>query len=294
MYQTQDYYMYEILEDYQAAADSEQKEEIFSAFCSLIWNHPNQRKISQKTFAFQIEPALLDTDIGRVFASYSALSCPVCSSTTDQTDFASLIRQKVNNIYTNLFDDRICTRKVYLDLLRLPKKLYFQWKKSLITEPADWTMTAQELSLTLQRAVEESCRLKEIYGRQKMKLEWNEFCMVTEGFLRRLFHNYTPLDLYSSGRPSVIRADTWQEDNFCIRYFCSGLNGYFKNYQKKYYGLSNTGGKKKVPYSRCACGNLFQQNRQHNRRLCDACREKARLEKYRRYNQKRQNKTDTP
>lgn len=287
MYQAQNYYMYEILEDYQTASDSEEQEEIFAAFCSLIWEHPNQRKISQKTFAFSIDPKLLDTDIGQVFAAYSSLSCPVCSSTTKQTDFASLIRQKVNNIYTNLFDDEICTRKDYLDLLGLPKKLYFQWKKSLLTESADWTMTVEELSFALQTAMEESSRLKEVYGRQKMKLDWKDYCLVTEDFFRRLFHNYTPLDTYSLGRPPVIHTDAWQEDNFCIRYFCSGLNGYFKNYQKKYYGLSNTGSQKNLPYSRCACGRLFQQNRQHNRRLCDACREKSRLEKYRKYNQKR-------
>ena len=45
-----------------------------------------------------------------------------------------------------------------------------------------------------------------------------------------------------------------REDNFAIAYLCKGLDGYMRNYQKKYYGLSINCRKK---YSRCGCGSLY-------------------------------------
>lgn len=292
MYQTENYYMYEILEDYQTAVDSKEQEEIFAAFCALIWNSPNERIHSEKFFTFHVPARLAATETGQIFAEYSSLSCPVCTSVTKETDFASLIRQKANNIYTNLFDKEVCTKKDYLDCLRLPGKLYHQWAKSLSGKHSDWIMTPKELSRTLEEAMEHASSLRETYRRQKMDASWEEYCQITEGFFRRLFQNYRPLDDYCSRKQPEnllpdLHTETWHEDHFCISYFCNGLNGYFKNYQKKYYGLSNASSQRNVQYSRCPCGNLFRQNKQHNRRLCDTCREQARLRKYQRYNQKR-------
>lgn len=286
-------YMYEILEDYQFAETEAEREEIFSSFSKLIWENPNTRRLVDKPITFRIKPKLLHTEIGQIFSSYTSISRTVCPSTTKDTDFASLIRQKANNLYTHFFDGSVCSRKEYLELLRLPKNLYFQWQASLQKEEITWTLSAQELAQTLDHTLAQAQLLKETSAREKMTLSWEEFMHITDGYFRRLFEHYKPLEEYQDSEKLVLHAGAWNEDNYCIRYFCNGLDGYFKNYQKKYYGLYNASSGRGITYGRCACGNLFLQNRQHNRRLCDACRRQARNGSYSRYNQKRKSSSQT-
>ena len=102
-------YMYEILEDYQFAETEAEREEIFSAFSKLIWENPNTRRLVDKPITFRIKPKLLHTEIGQIFSAYTSISRTVCPSTTKDTDFASLIRQKANNLYTHFFDGSVCS-----------------------------------------------------------------------------------------------------------------------------------------------------------------------------------------
>ncbi len=280
-------YMYEILEDYQYAETDAEREEIFSSFCRLIWENPNQRTIISRPVTFRISPDLLTTEIGQIFSSYTSLPCTVCLSLTGSRDFASLIRQKVNNIYTRYFDKTICRKKDYIDLLNLPKKLYFQWLSAVQKNNPSWTASPQELSRTLENAVAQAELIKEISARETMTLSWEEFQQVTECYFRKLFDHYQPLDEFQNSQNLIVYASDWNEDNFCVGYFCRGLEGYFRNYQKKYYGLYNVNSRRGITYGRCSCGNLFLQNRQHNRRLCDSCRKSARRQSYQRYNRKR-------
>lgn len=280
-------YMYEILEDYQLAESNAQKEELFASFCQMIWESPNQRTIVDKPITFRVKRRLLGTELGQIFSSYSSISHPVCPTSTKNTDFASLIRQKLNNLYTRYFDDTVCCRKEYLNLLRYPKKLYFQWETSLRDETVPWTFSPQALATHLEEHLAKAQQLKETYARETMQLSWHEFQNVAESYFRRLFEHYKPLDEYQNSQELTLYAGAWNEDNFCIRYFCRGLDGYFKNFQKTYYGLYNANSRRGVTYGRCTCGNLFLQNRQHNRKLCDNCRKQSRIHSYSRYNQKR-------
>ena len=161
----------------------------------------------------------------------------------------------------------------------LPKKLYFQWQASLQKEEITWTLSALELAQTLEHTLTKAQLLKETAAREKMALSWEEFIHITDGYFRKLFENYKPLEEYQDSEKLVLHAGAWNEDNYCIRYFCNGLDGYFKNYQKKYYGLYNASSGRGVTYGRCSCGNLFLQNRQHNRKLCEigraSCRERV-------------------
>ncbi len=91
-------YMYEILEDYKFAKTEAKREEIFTSFSKLIWENPNTRKLLDKPITFHIKPKLLHTEIGQVFSAYTSISRTVCPSTTKDTDFASLIRQKAKTI----------------------------------------------------------------------------------------------------------------------------------------------------------------------------------------------------
>ncbi len=280
-------YMYEILEDYQLAGTDAEREEIFSSFCQMIWENPNQRTITDKPLTFHIQPDLLATETGQIFSAYTSISRTVCLSHTNDKDFASLIRQKINNIYTRYFDGNICRNKDYLDLLRVPKKLYFQWLSASRKKDGSWNMSPQELSRTLENAMAQAQLLKEARKRETMNVSWNEFQQTAEHYFRRLFEHYKPLDEFQDSQNLMIYASGWMEDNFCVSYFCRGLDGYFRNYQKKYYGLYNINSRRGITYGRCACGRLFLQNKQRNRRLCDNCRKESRRQSYSRYNQKR-------
>ena len=46
---------------------------------------------------------------------------------TQNDDWCSLIRQKINNIYTRYFDREVILKKEYMDLLKTPKRLYYEW-----------------------------------------------------------------------------------------------------------------------------------------------------------------------
>ena len=87
-------------------------------------------------------------------------------------------------------------------------------------------------------------------------------------FTRALVDHYKPLEEYQNRKELAVYDGAWEEDHFCIRYFCRGLEGYIKSYQKKYYGLYNVNSHGAITYGRCACGNLFLQNKRRNRRLC--------------------------
>lgn len=280
-------YMYEILEDYQSAQSKAKQEEIFTSFCQAVWENPNKRVIQEIPVTFRVKPALRNTEIGRIFSAYTCIPRISCPSVAKSADFASLIRQKANNLYSRYFDSQICDRKEYLDFLRIPKQLYFQWEASVRNPSVPWTLSPQELTDTLSNAMKQAQSVKETCAREKMELSWTEFQQVTEGFFRRLFEHYRPLDEYQDGKKLTVYAGAWNEDNFCVRYFCNGLAGYFKNYQKKYYGLYNVSSSRGLSYGRCACGSLFLQNKQRNRKLCDDCRKTSRLHSYSRYNQKR-------
>ncbi|MEY8390203.1 hypothetical protein D3Z36_10395 [Lachnospiraceae bacterium] len=282
-----DLYMYEILEDYQFSETDEEREEIFSSFCRLIWENPNQRTIVNRPVTFRIRADLLATEIGRIFSAYASLPRTVCPSVTREQDFASLIRQKVNNIYTHYFDETICRNKDYIKMLMLPKKLYFQWLSAVQKNDQSWTFSPQELSRTLEDAMTQAQLIKETCARQTMSLSWEDFQVVAESYFRKLFEHYQPLDEFQNRQKITVYAGDWLEDNFCIRYFCHGLEGYFRNYQKKYYGLYNVNSRRGISYERCSCGNLFLQNKKRNRKLCDNCRKNARRQSYQCYNQKR-------
>ena len=48
---------------------------------------------------------------------------------TKDTDWCSLIRQKINNLYTRYFDEEVILNKDYMNLLKTPYNLYYRWIK---------------------------------------------------------------------------------------------------------------------------------------------------------------------
>lgn len=265
IYNIEDKYMYEILDDYRNEADEDVKNEIFKAFCSAIWESKNKRRVYKKDIRFNVRSDLIDTEIGQIFNIWSIITYTGYKPRTTDTDFVSLIRQKVNNIYTNMFDSRVILKKEYMDLIKTPKNLYYRWTKGD-------NFIAEELTKTIDDAINNSNLIKEKYAKEKMNLSWNEYKKLVEKYFRKMFDNFIPLDEYEKENEMILTIDTWCEDNYCIKYFCKGLNGYFKNYQKEYYGLYVPSvGKNKVKFKRCKkCGCLFKQ-KAPNQINCEEC-----------------------
>lgn len=256
-------YLYEVLDDYKT---SENQNEIFRCFMDKIWHNSNTRQIYTKYIRFTMLSDIVDTDIGQVLSNYVNIPYIASKTMTTKTDYASLIRQKINNIYNNYCEPRLCTRKDYMDLLHTPKRLYFRWEK--YHDKNDINDLGHRIKENLDKAQE----LKNQYAKQKMKLTWNQFKPFVEECLRKSFNNYIPLDKFEDKTKFVLDIDFITEDNFAISYICKWLDGEMKQFQKRYYGISRL--KKGEKVKRCDdCGRLFVIKKKDNRATrCNVCR----------------------
>lgn len=252
-------YLYEIIEDYKNAFSDEEREGIFRAFCSSIWASSNKRRTRTKTIRFSIRKELLETDTGQVFRPWSVIGYNGYYSRTRDTDWCSLIRQKINNLYTRYFDRDIILNKDYIRLLQIPKQLYYQWEGGV-------EMTPDEASARIRAALSEAERKYTFYQKQKMQLSWTDYKQVVEGFLLKTFQTCRLLEECEEEMSCGNIYDFMNEDNFYIRYFCRSLEGAMKKWEKQYYGLRDH-----RAYTRCTvCGRMIEKT--NNRiKYCKKC-----------------------
>lgn len=256
-----DKYLYEIIDDYKHSDSDEEKDDIFKSFCSSIWSSENKRRVYTKTIRFSVRKDLLQTDIGQVFDVWSEVEYTGYKAMTKEIDWCSLIRQKVNNLYTRYFDKEVILKKDYMNLLNTPKRLYYQWIDGV-------EMDAYELTTIIDDAIDDAQKLKITYQKQKMELSWSEYKKVIEGFFQRCFDNCKLIEDYEKDSKYCGIYDFMNEDNFYIKYFCKSLESYMKNYNKEYYGLKRGRDKK---YKRCKkCGKMIEV-KGNKKKYCDKC-----------------------
>lgn len=290
VYSIKNKYLYEILDDYKTLNS---KEEIFKCFMNEIWDCNNSRQIYTKFITFTMLPELVNTDIGQIFYNYVNIPYIASKTMTTNKDYINLIRQKINNIYNNYCEKRLCTRKDYMDLLHIPKQLYYRWEKNNKDE------CINNLLDKIEESISKAQELKNQYSKQKMDLTWKQYKPIVEEIIHKAFNNYISLDKYENKNEFVLDTDLWTEDNFCIKYICRCLQTAIKNYQKKYYGLYIKGSKDKVKYKRCIdCGRQILVDSKDNQTVrCDECyskwREQKSREKSLRYYYKQKNFTST-
>lgn len=268
IYDCNETFLYEIIEDYKEAENNEVKDEIFNSFCSSIWASDNKRRTYMKTIHFKVRNDLLDTELGRVFNTWSGIEYRYYKSMTKDENWCSIIRQKINNIYTRYFDKEVILNKEYMDLLKKPKLMYFDWLSG--TE-----MDADTVTDIIDDTIDKAEKLKQRFQMEKMTLSWNEYKKVVEGFLRRCFDNCKLIEEYEDKTQIVNNYDFITEDNFYVKYINRSLDGEIRKYQKQYYGIRDH-----KKYSRCkrCCGIIEKTN---NRvKYCKECgkiidREKA-------------------
>ena len=277
-------YLYEIIDDYKHSDSDEEKSDIFKSFCSSIWSSENKKRVYTKTIRFSVRKDLLDTDIGRVFDVWSEVEYKGYKSMSKETDWCSLIRQKINNLYTRYFDKEVILKRDYMSLLNTPKKLYYQWIDGM-------EMDADELTTIIDDAIDDAEKLRVKYQKQKMELSWNDYKKVIEGFLQKCFDNCKLIEDYEKDSKYCGIYDFMNEDNFYIKYFCKSLETYMQNYQKQYYGLYVKGSKdKNYSIKRCKkCGALIK-NTGNKKMYCDDCANFNKRESNKKANIKYKNK----
>lgn len=268
IYDCNETFLYEIIEDYKETENNEVMDEIFNSFCSSIWASDNKRRTYMKTIHFKVRKDLLNTELGQVFDTWSGIEYRYYKSMTKEENWCSIIRQKVNNIYTRYFDKEVILNKEYMDLLKKPKLMYFDWLSGI-------EMDADTVTDIIDDTIDKAEKLKQRFQMEKMTLSWNEYKRVVEGFLRRCFDNCKLIEEYEDKTQIVNNYDFITEDNFYVKYINRSLNTYFQNYQKDYYSVRRGHNNK---YSRCKrCGGIIEKT--GNRILyCDNCKHEKQLE----------------
>ena len=261
-----DSYLYEIIDDYKNTTLEKEKTEIFRDFCSSLWSSKNKRRTYVKTIKFKVRNDLLDTEVGQIFNSWSQVDYIGYKATVKEIDWCSLIRQKINNLYTRYFDENVILKKDYMDLLKTPYNYYYRWIKGA-------EMNVDELVGIIESSVHKANELKIMYQKQKMKLSWEEYKKIIEVFLLKCFNNCKLIEDYEiNNLTNKYIYELASEDNFYIKYICSSLEGYMLNYQKKSVGLSvPSTTKQNKKYVNCKeCGKLIEKS-SNKKMYCDKC-----------------------
>ena len=277
-------YLYEIIDDYKHSNSDEEKSDIFKSFCSSIWSCDNKRRVYIKTIRFSVRKDLLETDVGQVFDTWSEVEYKGYKSMSKETDWCSLIRQKINNLFTRYFDKEVILKRDYMSLLNTPKRLYYQWLDGM-------EMNADELTAIIDDAIDDAEKLKVKYQKQKMELSWNDYKKVIEGFLQRCFDNCKLIEDFEKESKYCGIYDFMNEDNFYIKYFCDRLEGNMLDYQKKYYGLKYSS---RNNYKRCCeCGKLIEikSKKDFSTKYCKECAHKIKLKQVNECKKRKRNKS---
>ena len=276
-----DKYLYEIIDDYKNANSEEENSEIFEDFCSSIWSCSNKRRVYTKTIRFKVRNDLLDLDIGQIFNAWSEIDYIGYKAMTKNTDWCSLIRQKINNLYTRYFDKEVILNKEYMDLLKTPYNLYYRWIKG-------YEFNVDELTETIENAIYKAEELKSMYQKQKLDLSWSDYKKLIEGYLQKIFNRCELIEDYETKSLTYKYIyELASEDNSYVSYICRSLEGEMLNYQKERYKLKRGRNKE---YKRCIeCGSLIE-NTGNKKMYCSECAKIIRAKKRVKYNSDYYNK----
>jgi len=257
-------HLYEILEDYNDG-DIQEKNVIFQTYMKALWKNKNKPQFLKRTISFRILESNLPDEIIEIFKAHNSTKFIYCRTKTKETDHLSLVHQKVNNLYSYYCDKRFCVDKDYFKALKTPKKLYYEYIRS------NKKKTPEQLRALIEKSVADSIQCKEKCDKEKLRLTIPEYKNIIDRFMHIIFDNYiednTTFEL-------VMANSDISEDNRVVKYICTSLQGYMKNYEKEYYGIKRGNNQ---TYARCPdCGALFVETKNKRKKRCDVCQNKKR------------------
>lgn len=209
-------------------------------------------------YVFRTPPSYR-ADLPTCSGSIARIPYLVARTSTTEKDGWSLLRQKVNNLYSRYCDADIITSREHRDAVFAIKSLYFAWRRGEIF------LTVDELKNKIAEAKQKAEVIRQTAAREKMRLSWEEYQFKVEEFLLRCMENYKPI---AASGTFTVEVSYWSEDNYCVRYLCRCLDGYMKNEYNVYTG--NRVSKKR--YKTCSCGRPFVV-RGKNHKYCLVCKE---------------------
>lgn len=150
-------------------------------------------------------------------------------------------------------DKDVCLRKDYLDCLKAPKRLYYEFSQDVNS------FNLNEIEMQIKQSLEQADKLKTKYTIQKMNISWGKFQSIIEEFLEKCLQNYKPLNENEDVSKIVMGTDLWTEDNYVVKYLSQSLQGYLKDYEKMEYSrIYKKSRRDKRIYNRCSkCGRIF-------------------------------------
>jgi len=247
-----DIYIYELLNDYKYSSS---KEEIYKKFCDMLWKVPNKRCVYLRRIKFKV----LDfgtEDYKEVFKKYSSIPYFTYKKKIESDDSWILLRQVINNLYSQIFDKRVCTK---IENLSFAKNSYYKYLAGCLN------MTSNELENQIEKNLELA---KKTY---KINLSWNDYKTLINGYIRKCFENYIPLEHYEN--KLVTDIDFLTEENYAVRYISKSIRGYVYNYAKEHLGIPRKSSKDKRRYKVCeVCGKYYLSKVKDTRSTkCSAC-----------------------
>lgn len=259
MYNYDEKFLYELIEEYREEESILKKNQLFRSFCQALWSSPNKRRVYIKSIHFRVRKDLLHTPLGQIFNTWSDIEYKHYKAATKDDTWSSILRQKINNLYTWYFDKNVILNREYLDLLKTPKRLYLQWISGAFTAPERTT----EL---IDQAMARAEQVKLHAQLEKMTLSWDAYKKLVEKILQKCFDHCRLLEEYEHKNTLSTFLDCLTEDHFYTAYMCRYLDREILSFQKKYYGV-----RPHKKYLRCRqCGSLIEKTG-NKKMYCAGC-----------------------
>lgn len=242
-------YIYEFIEDFQCAEAKTEKQDIIREFCDRLWRSLPRRKSEARAISFSVASSIKD-EYKKLFEKYNRIEYMGYRSRTQSDDSFVILKQGLNNIYENMCDPDICSTPEYINLLRAPRRLYYDFFQNPNAEADPAAM-----ELEIQGCLAAAEKVKQISAARKVKMSWEQYKRFVERKMFRIFENYRVLD-WTCSTP-VVLTDFIDDDHYAVSYIMSSINGYIKHERFEHLGVRR--GHKLIPCPNCGAG-LIEAN----------------------------------
>ena len=268
-------YLNEVFNTYYESKDNKQKHNIKEGFKKIVWSTLPYTKLDRH-FSYMVSYNNIDDEsVIKIFEKYRYMEYKLLKSryNINKLDKEDLIKARINSNYGKYFDKEVYLKKEYYRALAQYKNIYYNYLKGEVEELESEVSVNDEI---VKRFKEESLQ-------RKNDMTWSYYKSFVNMCLDKIFENYIPIDekiKVAEFKPNHIL--DWDEDNYILVYVNKSLNGYLKNY------INETRGKRKQKkYKKCACCQKLIEIKSNKTKYCETCAKKFGLERYKKYNEKR-------